>query len=237
VEQVLAARQCDGVAGQGKTHVVRMVGDDRGYRFEPASLTIDANDAVRFEFVSGGPHNVAFDSATLSPAARAALARGMENPVMELASQMLLQPGGSVTVRFAGVPSGTYQFHCMPHLAMDHRGSITVRWGGVRSQCQHVEDHMDTIEFATFAALALGALFSVLAMVVFRVRGLLAQQRQTAQHLEALRRDFVVLRQNLANLKERVSPLLPPDVVVEVPHDDKDWWFKRGCGSVMGEVD
>ena len=43
-----------------RTIVVRMVGDAKGYRFEPASITARVGDVVRFVNVSGGPHNVAF---------------------------------------------------------------------------------------------------------------------------------------------------------------------------------
>jgi len=45
----------------GQTVEVKMVGDDKGYRFEPADIKIKAGDGVKFVMVSGGPHNVAFD--------------------------------------------------------------------------------------------------------------------------------------------------------------------------------
>ena len=57
----------------GTTHEIKMVGDDKGYRFEPANLTIKAGDAVKFTFVSGGPHNVAFEGATLAADVKAQL--------------------------------------------------------------------------------------------------------------------------------------------------------------------
>ena len=44
---------------------VKMIGDDKGYRFEPADITIKAGDAIKFVMVTGGPHNVAFDPATI----------------------------------------------------------------------------------------------------------------------------------------------------------------------------
>jgi plastocyanin len=110
----------------GTTHVVQMLGDDKGYRFEPAAITIKAGDAIKFDFISGGPHNVAFDAATLSPEAKAALIAGLPNPMMELATQMLLQAGESVTINFAGVPAGTYEAICTPHLAMGMKMNITV---------------------------------------------------------------------------------------------------------------
>jgi plastocyanin len=110
----------------GTTHVVQMTGDDKGYQFVPAAITIKAGDAIKFEFVSMGPHNVAFDPATLSPEAKAALIAGIPNPMMELSSQMLLNPGESVTVNFANVPAGTYTAICTPHVAMGMKIAITV---------------------------------------------------------------------------------------------------------------
>ena len=43
---------------------VKMVGDAKGYRFEPANITVKSGDGIKFTVVSGGPHNVAFDPAT-----------------------------------------------------------------------------------------------------------------------------------------------------------------------------
>src|SRR5512138_143004 len=47
----------------GTVHVVNMVGDATGYRFEPANITVKPGDGIKFVNVSGGPHNVAFDPA------------------------------------------------------------------------------------------------------------------------------------------------------------------------------
>src|SRR6476469_721746 len=49
----------------GKTVEVKMIGDAQGYRFDPANITIKAGDGIKFTVVSGGPHNVAFDPATI----------------------------------------------------------------------------------------------------------------------------------------------------------------------------
>jgi plastocyanin len=111
----------------GSTHRVNLIGDGQGYRFEPAELTIAAGDGVKFVMVSGGPHNVAFDPATLSPEAKTALTANMPEQAGELSGKMLLNPNEEYTVSFANVPAGTYDFHCTPHLAMGHRGRITVR--------------------------------------------------------------------------------------------------------------
>lgn len=111
----------------GATHEVKMYGDDKGYRFEPANLTVKQGDAVKFTMVNGGPHNVAFDPAAIPSGAAAQLNANMPNPVAELSSQMLMNPNEAVTVSFAGVPAGTYNYHCTPHLAMNMKGVVTVQ--------------------------------------------------------------------------------------------------------------
>ena len=111
----------------GKTVEVKMIGDDKGFRFEPADVTIKQGDGVKFVFVNGGPHNVAFDAATLSPEAKAALIANMTDQQTELSSKYLMNEGDAVTVSFAGVPAGTYNYVCTPHLAMNMKGKITVQ--------------------------------------------------------------------------------------------------------------
>lgn len=111
----------------GQTHEIKMYGDDKGYRFEPANLTVKQGDAVKFTMVNGGPHNVAFDPAGIPSGAAAQLNANMPNPASELSSQMLMNANDAVTVSFAGVPAGTYNYHCTPHLAMNMKGVITVQ--------------------------------------------------------------------------------------------------------------
>ena len=45
----------------------------------------------------------------------------------ELSSALKANPGESITVSFANVPTGTYNFHCTPHLAMGMKGVVTVQ--------------------------------------------------------------------------------------------------------------
>ena len=111
----------------GQTHEVKMVGDEKGYRFEPANLTVKAGDAVKFTMVSGGPHNVAFQEAEIPAAGKAQLTANIPNAAAPLTSQMLLNPNEAVTVSFANVAPGAYNYHCTPHLAMGMKGVITVQ--------------------------------------------------------------------------------------------------------------
>lgn len=109
----------------GTMHEVKMIGDDKGYRFEPANLTIKTGDGVKFTMVSGGPHNVAFDNVT-GPA-HAQLAANMANQISDLSGPMLMNPNEAYQVSFAKVPAGSYAFHCTPHLAMGMKGVVTVQ--------------------------------------------------------------------------------------------------------------
>ena len=111
----------------GTTHDVKMIGDEKGYRFEPANFTVKQGDAVKFTMVSGGPHNVAFDPAGIPAAGKDQLNANIPNAAGELSSQMVMNPNETVTVSFAGVAPGAYNYHCTPHLAMNMKGVITVQ--------------------------------------------------------------------------------------------------------------
>ena len=112
----------------GKTHEVKMLGDAKGYRFEPANLTVKQGDGVKFVVVGGGPHNVAFDPATIQADVKGQLDANMGTDKMgELSSNMKMNPGESVTVSFGNIKPGQYPFHCTPHLALNMKGVITVR--------------------------------------------------------------------------------------------------------------
>jgi plastocyanin len=112
----------------GKTIEVKMLGDAKGYRFEPANFTVKQGDGVKFVVVSGGPHNVAFDPAAIPADVKAQLDANMGTDKMgELSSNMKMNPGESVTVSFGNIKPGQYPYHCVPHLALNMKGVITVQ--------------------------------------------------------------------------------------------------------------
>ena len=111
----------------GTTHEVKMVGDATGYRFEPAEITAKVGDGIKFTFVSGGPHNVAFDPAMVPAAAHAQLMANMPEQVSELSGKMMMAAGESYTISLGGIPAGTYEFNCTPHLAMNMKGKLIVQ--------------------------------------------------------------------------------------------------------------
>jgi len=111
----------------GKTHEVKMIGDDKGYRFDPADITVKAGDGIKFIMVSGGPHNVAFDPATIPADVKPQLMANMPNQQAELSSPLFMNPNEAYTISFANIKPGSYPYHCTPHLAMGMKGTITVQ--------------------------------------------------------------------------------------------------------------
>ena len=111
----------------GTTHEVKMIGDAQGYRFEPANITVKAGDGIKFTVVNGGPHNVAFDPATVPAAASSQLDANIYEKMGQLSSALKTNAGESVTVSFANIAPGKYPYHCTPHLALGMKGEITVQ--------------------------------------------------------------------------------------------------------------
>ena len=114
------------VAPTGTIHEVRMVGDATGYRFEPANITVKAGDGIKFINVSGGPHNVAFDAATIPADVKDQLWANMPNG-MDGSSPMFVTPNEQWTLSLGNIKAGKYPYNCTPHLAMNMKGEITVQ--------------------------------------------------------------------------------------------------------------
>ena len=127
-EAAPAAGAVTAAPATGTTHEIKMLGDDKGYRFEPANITIKQGDAIKFVAVSGFPHNVAFVGTGLADAVKAQLNANLGTArLADLSSQMYLAAGEGFTMSFANIPAGTYEYNCTPHLAMNMKGVITVQ--------------------------------------------------------------------------------------------------------------
>ena len=92
-----------------------------------AALTIKAGDGIKFIMTSGGPHNVAFDPATLPAEVKTQLMANMPNQQAELSSPLFMNTTDAYTISFANIKPGQYPYHCTPHLAMGMKGTITVQ--------------------------------------------------------------------------------------------------------------
>jgi plastocyanin len=110
----------------GTVHEINMVGDEKGYRYEPANITVKAGDGIKFNMVSGGPHNVAFDPATIPADVKDQLFANMPNST-DGSSPMFMNAGESWTLSLGNIKPGDYPYNCTPHLAMGMKGVITVQ--------------------------------------------------------------------------------------------------------------
>ena len=116
------------IAATGDTITIKMISDDKGYRFDPANITAKSGQALKFVMVgAGGPHNVAFDPATVPAESKDQLNANMVGQLSELSSAMVMNAGEAVTISLGGIKPGTYPFHCTPHLAMGMKGTLTVQ--------------------------------------------------------------------------------------------------------------
>ena len=111
----------------GTTHEVKMIGDATGYKFDPANITVKAGDGIKFTVVNGGPHNVAFDPATIPADVQGQLDANISEKQGQLSSALKTNAGESVTISFANIKPGKYPYHCTPHLALNMKGEITVQ--------------------------------------------------------------------------------------------------------------
>jgi plastocyanin len=111
----------------GKTVTVNMLGDAKGFRFEPSNITVSNGDVIKFVNVSGGPHNVAFYPDKIPAAAKSALSAALPNQLSSMTGPFVTTPNGTYTMTFAKVPPGKYDYFCTPHLALGMKGVITVK--------------------------------------------------------------------------------------------------------------
>jgi plastocyanin len=109
----------------GTVHEVKMIGDEKGYRFDPVDITIKAGDGIKWVMVSGGPHNVQFEN--IAADAKAQFVANMPNQLSELSSPMLINPNETYEMSFGNVKPGKYSYLCTPHLANNMRGTVTVQ--------------------------------------------------------------------------------------------------------------
>ena len=105
---------------------VKMIGDAKGYRFEPASIAARPGDGVKFVVVSGGPHEVAFDLDVVPAETKPQLIANMPNgangrsPLLSVAQE-------TWTLSLGGLRPGKYPFVSTPRLPQGMKGEIQIQ--------------------------------------------------------------------------------------------------------------
>jgi plastocyanin len=111
----------------GTTHEVKMTMVNGQPKFVPENITVKAGDGIKFVNVEGGPHNVAFDPAAVPDDVEGQLDANITDKMGPLTSNMKMNPNETITISFANIKPGTYEFICQPHSAMGMKGKVTVQ--------------------------------------------------------------------------------------------------------------
>jgi len=103
-----------------------MIGDAKGNRFVPASITIHVGDIVTWTNVSGA-HNVVFWPDSIPAGTQTVLQGKMAATMGPLTGPLFAAPNATYTISFAGLKPGTYKYYCLPHLALGMRAQVVVQ--------------------------------------------------------------------------------------------------------------
>jgi plastocyanin len=110
----------------GDTVTVQMIGTSAGYSFKPSMVRIKAGQSVKFVTVSGGPHNVTFDSQDIPEGAAATLDQNMPQQQAKLTGPLVTNPNDFYVITFKNAKPGPYKFYCLPHQSLGMQGTIII---------------------------------------------------------------------------------------------------------------
>jgi plastocyanin len=103
-----------------ETYTVKMGGDNGMLVFQPANLTVQPGDTVKFVINKVPPHNVIFDDKNI-PGNDKALAKSLSHQQLEMS------PGQGIEVTIPkDAPAGEYSYYCAPHRSAGMVGKLTV---------------------------------------------------------------------------------------------------------------
>ncbi len=105
---------------------VKMIGDAKGFRFEPSHVTAKPGDAVKFVLISGGPHEIAFDLDQVPSQSRSQLQINMPNSTNGK-SPLLSGAKEAWTVSLGALMPGRYPFVSTPRLPQGMKGEIEIQ--------------------------------------------------------------------------------------------------------------
>ena len=111
---------------KAKTWEVKMITQDGKQLFEPAELTIQAGDTVKWLAVSGS-HNVGFWADSVPAGAVELLRKAMPDTIAPLLGSRKPTAGDTYLIVFDNMPKGIYKYYCKPHLAKMMVAQLTIK--------------------------------------------------------------------------------------------------------------
>jgi plastocyanin len=117
-----------GTIAAQEIHEVEISGDraEGRFRFDPARITVNPGDLVRFVVRSGQPHSVVFDSTGLASSDKSALNEAIPERMSLLSGPILTGEGEVLEIRVPRLSPGSYRFYCLPHRAYRAEGVMIV---------------------------------------------------------------------------------------------------------------
>ncbi|MBE9178113.1 plastocyanin [Oculatella sp. LEGE 06141] len=104
-----------------ETFTVKMGADNGMLAFDPANVTVQPGDTVKWVNNKLPPHNVMFDDKNI-PTKSKDLATKISH------QQLMFSPGESFEVTFTSdMPAGDYSYYCAPHRGAGMVGKVTVQ--------------------------------------------------------------------------------------------------------------
>jgi plastocyanin len=96
------------------------------YDFRPARVTIKPGDILEFTVESGGPYVIGFEPADFGPRERGLMDAAIPNRTASLRSPVLPRPGSRLQFVLPALPSGSYRFSAVTHIAYRMAGVLVV---------------------------------------------------------------------------------------------------------------
>lgn len=94
--------------------------------FRPARVSIKPGDILEFTVESGGPYVIGFESADFGPKERGLMDAAIPNRTASLRSPVLPRPGSRLELVLPALPSGSYRFSAVTHIAYRMAGVLVV---------------------------------------------------------------------------------------------------------------
>jgi plastocyanin len=106
---------------------IRLVHPDaEHFVFQPVRVVIKPGDILEFTVESGGPYVIGFEPADFGPREKSLMDAAMPDRTASLRSVVLPRPGSRLQLVLPALPSGSYRFSAVTHIAYRMAGVLVV---------------------------------------------------------------------------------------------------------------